>query len=169
MPVSLTRLAFAGALALPLAAFAAAPLSVSESVTVAVPPQAVWKLIGDFKGLPGWHPVVATTTITSGKDNTPGAVREIATKDGAKLVEQLLAYSSGSHSMTYKIVDSPLPVTDYRSTLTVLPAGKGSKIVWKSSFKRNPAADGVDDAKARDIVAGIYRAGFDGIKEKLAQ
>lgn len=170
MPASLTRrFALAGALALPLTAFAAAPLNVSESLTVAAPPPAVWKLIGDYKGLPGWHPAVATTAITTGKDNTPGAVREIVTKDGAKLVEELLAYSAKGHRMTYKIIESPLPVTDYRSTLTVVPAGKGSKIVWKSSFKRNPAAEGVDDAKARDIVAGIYRAGFDGIKEKLAQ
>jgi mxaD protein len=43
-------------------------------------------------------------------------------------------------------------------------------VVWKSTFKRaaNAGAD-VDDAKARNIVAGIYLAGFDGLRKVLGE
>ncbi len=147
----------------------AATLKVEESAIVDAPPAAVWKLVGDFAGLPAWHPAVAATTITQGKNNVPGAVRDIATKDGATIIEKLVAYQPAHRAMTYRIVESPLPVSGYRSTLAVLPAGQGSKIVWKSSFRRNPAAAGVDDAKAREIVTGIYRAGFEGLRAALSQ
>jgi len=147
------------------AALAAAPnLMVKESATLAAPPAAVWKVIGDYAALHQWHPVVAASEITKGKDNVRGAVRTLTTKDGARIVEELLAYDGKGHSMRYRFLESPLPVTDYVSTLAVKPEGKGSRIVWKGEF--NPTRD-VDDAKAKAIFAGIYRAGFDGVRAKL--
>lgn len=147
----------------------AAELAVKESASVAASPDKVWAVLGNFSGLPGWHPAVAATDIVKGVDNHQGAVRSIRTKDGALIVEELLAYNAGKHNMTYRINASPLPVTDYVSTLAVTPSGKGSIITWKSQFNRDPAARDVDDAKARDIVAGIYKSGFDGLRAALGE
>jgi hypothetical protein len=72
-------------------------------------------------------------------------------------------------NMTYRIDASPLPVTDYISTLAVAPSGKGSKITWKSQCKRNPVDKVVDDAKAQEIVAGMYKSGFDGLRTALGE
>lgn len=152
-----------------MSALAGSTLSVTETTQVAASPDKVWEVIGDFAGLPGWHPAVLKTDIVKGNNNRKGAVRSITTKDGAKIVEELSAYSSGKHSMTYRIIESPLPVKDYVSTLLVAPAGKGSRITWKSSFNRDAAAAGVDDAKAKDIVSGIYKAGFDGLRGTLGE
>ena len=143
---------------------------VSETVVVDAAPDAVWKIVGDFGGLPGWHPAVAKVEIIKGSNNTPGAVRDITTKDNAKLVETLLAYNGKAHSMKYRIDQSPLPVAGYVSHFKVTPAGQGSRITWSSTFSVPAAArkDGVTDAKAKEIVAGMYTSGFDGIKAKLA-
>jgi len=162
-----------GLLAATLAATAARAdetLKVEQSIEVAANPARVWSAIGDFKGLPGWHPAVAQTDIANGEGNRRGAVRTVTTRDGAKIVEELLAYDGPRHSMQYRIIDSPLPVADYVSTLSVERAGNGSRVVWKSTFKRaaNAGAD-VDDAKARNIVAGIYLAGFDGLRKVLGE
>lgn len=143
----------------------AATLNVVESVVVSSSPAKVWKLAGDFRGLAQWHPVVGATDITKGRNNVPGAVRLVTTKDGAKIVEELLSYDSKKKVLRYRIVESPLPVRDYVSTLSVTRAGKGARIEWKSEFERT---DAVDDAKAKEIVAGIYTAGFDGLQAKLA-
>lgn len=140
-------------------------LKVDESVTLAAKPADVWKVLGDYGKLEGWHPVVAKTEISKGTNNRIGAVRAIETKDGAKIVEELLNYDAKKMSMAYKFIESPLPVTDYRSMLSVVPAGKGSRVRWQGSFKAN----GVEDAKARDIVAGIYKAGFDGLRQQFGQ
>lgn len=145
----------------------AADLKVTESVTVAASPAKVWAVVGNFSGLPGWHPAVAATDIVKGADNKVGAVRTVTTKDGARLVEELLAYDARRHAMTYRITESPLPVTHYVSTLSVAPSGAGAVVTWKSTFKRDRNAKDVDDAKAKEIVAGIYTAGFDGLRTAL--
>lgn len=148
------------------AAVAAPNLKVEETVTVAAPPAAVWKVIGDFAALHEWHPAIASSEISRGKDNVRGAVRTLTTQDGAKIVEELLAYDTKGHSMRYRFLESPMPVTDYVSTLAVKPEGKGSRIVWKGEFNR---AGDVDDAAAKNIFVGIYRAGFDGVHAKLGE
>ena len=149
-------------------AIAAPSLQVEESAMLAAKPTKVWKVIGDFAGLPGWHPAVAKTEIIKGKTNAKGAVRVVETRDGAKLIEELLAYDGKTATMRYRIIESPLPVSDYVSTLTVQAAGQGSRVIWRSSFDA-VRSDGVDDAKVRDIVAGIYKSGFDGLRAKLGE
>lgn len=146
----------------------AASLHVEESIVLAARPAAVWKKIGNFSGLPGWHPAVAKSEIIKGKNNRQGAVRAIETGDGAKLVEELLAYDGKQATMRYRIVESPLPVRGYVSTLSVQSSGEGSRVVWQSSFDA-VHSDTVDDAKAREIVAGIYKAGFAGLKKALGE
>ncbi len=146
-------------------AIAAGALHVEESATLDAPPAVVWQVIGKFSSM-GWHAVVADTTLTSGQDGRKGAVRSIKTKDGAVIVEKLLAYDAGRHSMRYAIQASPLPVAHYVSTLSVQAAGKGSRVVWKSDFDA-VRSEAVDDAKAKDIIAGIYKTGLDGLREKL--
>lgn len=167
--VRASRLTVCVAAALAISGAQAADLVVKETASVAASPDKVWAVLGNFSGLPGWHPAVAATDIVKGVDNLQGAVRSITTKDGALIVEELLAYDAGQHNMTYRINASPLPVTDYISTLAVTPSGKGSTITWESQFNRDPAAKDVDDAKARDIVAGIYKAGFDGLRAALGE
>jgi mxaD protein len=144
----------------------AAPLQVEESAVFAAPPARVWKIVGDYRGIADWHPAVARTEIVKGRNNARGAVRSIVTRDGATIVEELLAYEGGRRTLRYRIVESPLPVRDYVSTLSVQPEGKGARVVWKSEFNRS--AD-VDDARAREIIAGIYQAGFGGVRARLGE
>jgi Polyketide cyclase / dehydrase and lipid transport len=60
-------------------------------------------------------------------------------------------------SYSYAIKSSPLPLSDYKSTIKVEPKGEGmSTITWSSTF--TPAA-GKD-------VAGIYQSGLDSVKAK---
>ena len=144
-------------------AFAGQTLSVEESITLPAKPAEVWKVVGNYGQLEAWHPVVAKTEITKGANNKVGAVRALETKDGAKIVEELLNYDGRKKSLRYKFIESPLPVSDYQSTLSVVAAGQGSKVVWKGSFK----AKGVEDAKAREIFTGIYKAGFEGLSKQF--
>jgi len=146
-------------------AFAGQRLRVDENVILAAKPAEVWKVLGDYGKLNAWHPVIAKTDITSGTNNQVGAIRVLETKDGAKIVEELLSYDARKMSMRYKFIESPLPVSDYQSSLSVVRSGKGSRVVWKGSFR----AKGVADAKAREIFIGIYQAGFDGLRQKFGE
>ena len=146
------------------ASIAANVLSVKEKVELSAPPDKVWELIKDFDGWQNWHPAVASTEITSGKGNTHGTVRVLTTRDGAKITERLDRYQPKIFSYTYRIMDSPLPVTDYVSTLQVKANKGGSVVSWSSHFK---AKEGAADADAVKAIRGIYTAGLDNLKAKF--
>jgi mxaD protein len=145
-------------------AIAANVISVKEKVELSVPPEKAWDMIKDFDGWQNWHPAVASTDITSGKGNTRGTVRVLNLKDGGKVTEQLTHYQPKNFSYSYKITDSPLPVTDYVSTISVKPSKSGSVVIWTSHFK---AKEGTPDADASKTIRGIYTAGLNNLKEKL--
>lgn len=150
------------ATALALAAASITPalaLEVSKSVDVAAPPAKVWQTIGDFCGIGTWHPAVEKCA-PSTKDGKP--VRTLSLKGGGTIVEEQLARDDKKMDYSYTILDSPLPVSDYKSTLMVTPNGSGSKVQWQGSFK----AKGADDAKAKEVIGGIYDAGLSGIAGK---
>ncbi len=143
-------------------------LTVAEQLEVAAPADKAWEIIQHFENL-NWHPAVASTELVSGKADKPGAVRLITLKDGAKIKEELVGLNPKAHSITYKFLESPLPVTDYVSTLEVVSAKNGSLLKWHSTFKRKdekPAA-GADDASGKKIVSGIYTSGMDALKKQL--
>jgi carbon monoxide dehydrogenase subunit G len=143
---------------------AANVLTVKEKVELSAPPDKVWELIKDFDGWQNWHPVIASTEITSGKVNAHGTVRVLTTKDGAKITERLEHYQPKNFLYTYRIMDSPLPVTDYLSTIQVKAAKGGSVVTWSSHFK---AKEGTPDADATKMIRDIYRAGLDNLKAKF--
>lgn len=165
IPAMLCRAAMAAACVLgAMSATAANVIQVKERVELPVPPGKAWDAIKDFGAMQAWHPAVATDEITSGKGNNRGTVRVLTTKDGARITEQLLHYQPKAYSYTYRIVDGPLPVTDYVSTLQVRASKGGSVVTWNSHFK---ASEGSSDEDAAKAIRGIYRAGLDSLKQKL--
>lgn len=145
-----------------LAALTATPAlaaDVTKTATIAAPPAKVWKTIGTFCGIGDWHPAVEKCVLSEkgGKH-----VRTLSLKGGGTIVEEELARDEKAMSYTYTILESPLPVSDYKSTLSVAADGSGSKLTWTGSFK----AKGVPDAKAEEIIGGIYEGGFKGLSDK---
>lgn len=134
-------------------------LSVTKSITVTAPPAKVWQTIGDFCGIGDWHPAIASCT-PSMKGSKH--VRTLALKGGGTIVEEQTSRNNKKMDYTYTILDGPLPVADYHSTLAVSADGAGSKITWSGHF----IAKGAPDAKAEDVIGGIYDAGLKGIADK---
>ncbi len=135
-------------------------LEVSKSADIAAPPETVWKTIAEFCSIGDWHPAIAKCDPSSmdGKD-----VRTLSLKGGGTIKEEQTAFSDAGMRYSYKILESPLPVSHYRSTIKVEKNGSGSKVTWMGTFK----AKGAPDAKAKEVIAGIYEAGFKGIADKV--
>jgi mxaD protein len=143
-------------------------LSATETVYINARPKIVWHRMRDFNGLPQWHPAVAKSRIVNGDNNKPGAVRELAIKDGPIIYDELISLDDERMYYIYKLVDSPLPVTEYQSTLLVKPKGHGSEVIWTVTFRRknpvaNPPAD-QSDAAGIQLLEGVYRTGIDNLK-----
>ena len=141
-------------------AFADKAVSVTEKVDLAAAPAKTWDTIKDFKGWQAWHPAFASTEIVKGEGNTKGTVRLLTAKDGAKFTEELVSFNAASRTYQYHIIESPLPISDYVSTLEVKQNKDGSSVVWSSHFK---VKDGASDADVKKVISGVYRAGLDNL------
>ena len=134
-------------------------IEVQKSADLPAHPDKVWQTIGDFCGIADWHPAIEKC-VASEKDGQK--IRTLSLKGGGTLVEQQVSRDDKVLSYTYTILEGPLPVSDYRSTLAVAPEGSGSKVTWQGSF----SAKGVPDPGAQDVISGIYDAGLKGIADK---
>lgn len=143
------------------------PQKVVETVTIDRSPDAVWQHVKDYGDM-HWHPAVEATTADHGND--VGSVRTVSLKGGGSLMETLERYSDPDRSYSYKLSsEGSLPVSNYRSTLTIHPLDGGrSTVEWTGTFMRadrssKPAADR-DDQTAVRTVTGVYRAGLGALK-----
>lgn len=146
---------------------------VTESVEINAPARTVWEYIQNFQNM-RWFPGVEATEGDGG--NVPDvAHRTITLEGGAKIAESLYKYDKDEMTYSYRIdaVDvKVLPVTNYSSTITVLPDGDGkSKVEWRGAFYRgdpneNPPPELNDDA-AIAAVQGLYRKGLDYLKHNV--
>ena len=131
-------------------------IDVSEKMDSALSADAVWAKVGDFCGIAKWHPAVKNCTLSQ-KDGA--AMRLLDLGGGATILEKLVSRDDAKRSYTYAIVESPLPVQNYVSTLTVDAKGSGSTILWTGKFD----AKGAPDAEAAKAISGVYQAGLPGL------
>lgn len=131
---------------------------VSKQLDIAAAPDKAWAAIGEFCGIGDWHPAIEKCELShQGKDT----IRTLTLKGGGTIVEKLVKWEPKKHRYTYAIISSPLPVSDYVSTLSVKAKGAGSRLTWEGKF--NPVGD---EAKAKDTIAGIYTDGLASIAKK---
>lgn len=133
--------------------------SAKATVDLNVPSDELWQLIGGFGSLPDWIPDVSQSRLADG-----GRIRYLHVPNGHAFVERLERYDSAAHSYSYSILESPIPISDYLSTITVTPTngGKGSHVEWSSNF--TPV--GISEKEARETFEGIYSAGLKALASR---
>ncbi len=135
-------------------------LDVKKSAEIPAAPDAVWKTISEFCSIGQWHPAVEKCDPSmDGKKS----VRTLSLKGGGTIKEEQTEHSDKAMSYSYTILESPLPVEDYHSTIKVAKSGNGSTVTWTGRFK----AKGAPNAKAEEVIGGIYDAGLKGIADKV--
>jgi hypothetical protein len=136
------------------------------SSVINAPIDQVWHRIRDYNGLPGWHPGVAKSEIEGGEPaNQPGCVRVLTLGNGAVIRERLLEMSDLGHHYSYAILESPLPVANYRATLRLRPISDGNRTFaeWSATFDPDPPEK---QAEAENMIGnGVFQGGFDALKK----
>jgi len=126
----------------------------------------VWGVARDFTG--HWHS--STICNSSIEDGVPsdrvGCVRAFELADGGKLREQLVGLSDEDHEFSYRILDSPLPVTDYVAVVRFRPITTAGATFgeWLVDFRSEPE----DEQPTIDTVRGVFEGGFADIGRALA-
>jgi hypothetical protein len=131
---------------------AAFALDSSVTMTSSMSPDALWKKVGDFCGISSWHPAFPKCVLSAdGKQRTLTIAG-----NGGTILEGLESFDDAKHAYTYVILSGPLPVANYRSTISVSPDPKGSSVTWVGRYD----AKGIPDADAKKTVDGAYEAGL---------
>lgn len=138
------------------------------SSVIDAPASKVWERIRDFNALPRWHPRIRDSRIENGEpSDRVGCVRDFHLQNGERIRERLLGLSDYDMFVTYAILESPMPLTDYVATLRLTPVTDGDRTFaeWTAEFECAPEV-------AAELVEGIgrnvFQAGFDALKRQLA-
>jgi len=143
--------------------FPAHAVDVDETVELSASAEDVWAAIGDFCSIADWHPVIAKCEESMIDDEK---YRTLTTGDGGVLLEKLDSMDDSNMSFTYSILEGPLPIANYKSTMSVKEiADKQTIVSWTSTFD----AVGVSDDEASELLVGIYRAGLDELNNMLGK
>ena len=131
---------------------------VSRVATFSVSADEVWKVVGDFHGLPGWLPPVERSEPQDG-----GRIRRLTMADGAELVESLVSMDEAGRSCTYRIDGSEPPIMNYVATISVAETGSGCELTWSSTFD----VVGVPEVEAVAMIEGVYDAGIESLRQRF--
>jgi hypothetical protein len=111
---------------------------VSHSLEIEAPAGRVWALIADFGAIDRFSPIVVSCT-TEGDDGV-GQRRVLSLDNGTVTISRLEAIDHGARSLTYRILETKLPLDDYTSTVVVHEAsGDTCEVVWTSEFNPKDA------------------------------
>ncbi|MDP9869991.1 MULTISPECIES: SRPBCC family protein [Streptosporangium] len=138
-------------------------MSAYASTVVNASADEVWAYLRDFGNLAEWLPGVALCEIEEGDGSRPGAVRRVEGAGGL-FRERLLTLDDGARSATYEIVESPLPLRDYRGSYRVSPVTDSGRafVEWSAAFEAD------DEAKmTRILTRAIFEPGLAGLRERL--
>lgn len=136
------------------------------SSVINAPIDQVWTHIRDFGGLSSWHPAVSASVIEDGRPSCDvGCIRDLTLGDGGKLRERLLAFSDDETFYTYSILESPMPVANYKATLRLLPISDGNRTYGEWTAQFDPAPPEAKDEIETFISTAVFQGGFDALKQ----
>ncbi|MFB7245621.1 hypothetical protein CW362_09830 [Streptomyces populi] len=131
----------------------------------------IWQAFSDFGAISAWHPLIATSCL----EEVPAAtgcsarkVRLLRTVDGAVIREELLECDERRRTLSYRFLESPFPVSDYRATVVVAePSGPDGRcqVTWTARFTpHDPAAT---ESLRRAFGDDVFRAGLQALQRHL--
>jgi carbon monoxide dehydrogenase subunit G len=119
---------------------------------------AVWAKLADFGGIGSWMPGVQKCEV---EGSGIGAKRRIA-MGPVSVVERLETLDPASHTLSYSIVEGPMPVKDYLATIRVRATGPAScHVDWTASFELPP---GLSEAQIAPGLQGAYGGALKALK-----
>lgn len=140
---------------------------VHVSTVINAPIERVWRTVADYNGLPAWMPGMKDSVIEDNKKPTEvGAVRKLG-MSGSKdiLRERLEVFDVANHTVTYSVLQGPLPVKNIRTTIHLRPItdSYGTLGEWSTQFDTEPGKE----EEGQQFMARVFSAGFRSMKKHL--
>jgi hypothetical protein len=137
------------------------------SSVIDAPAADVWRVVRDFNALPDWTPFAVESRIEQNqRADQVGCIRNFRLRDGGVIRERLLSLSDYDLSQSYAILESPMPVENYISTLSLTPITDGNRTFaeWQAEFDCPPEREA---ALMQQIGANVFQAGLNALKQRF--
>jgi NADPH2:quinone reductase len=142
-------------------------VEVRQSTIIDAPIADVWRILRDFNGHDRWHPAVTTSAIEGGgPTDAVGSVRRFRLTNGGELREQLLSLSDAHCSLTYCLLEAPLPLMGYVASIRLKRVTDGDRTFWEWRSEFRPPRHRQDEL-VRLVTQDIYQGGFAAIRHLL--
>ena len=113
---------------------------------------AVWKLLRDFADVSAW----ARGRVVRVEGGGVGMVRHIDGPAG-RFVERCEAHDDAARTFSYRLLESPVPATNFVATVRLTPSGPKSCVIeWMAEFE----TDSASAADLRTAIENVYRGSF---------
>ncbi len=133
--------------------------NITATTVVEASPERAWAKVGGFDDV-AWIPGSKGCEV---EGRGLGAVRTVALEGGATLREKLVSLDEEARRYTYTLLEAPMPLRDYMSTIEVTPEGDGARVTWSCTFDADD--DKVDTLRA--ALDGLYQAAVSGLHATL--
>jgi mxaD protein len=137
-------------------------LTATEIRTAATNPNRMWAVVGDFRGIGSWHPLVAQPVRMYHRwSEAEGTVRILPLVSGESMRDRLVDWDGTRLTLRYASEVTHLPVTKFEATLEVTNNLDGTSTVsWSAIFD---ATEGTSDDQAIAAVQEFFATGLDAL------
>lgn len=117
---------------------------VIHDVTIEADPDLVWSIVGDTEGIASWMPGVESCVVT-------GSIRQVGLAGGSTATEEIVERDDAMRSLSYRIVDSPMPIESHSATIRVTANGASTT----ATYELDVAPDELAAAFSPALVAAL--------------
>jgi hypothetical protein len=137
---------------------------VIRSTIIDAPVDRLWAVLRDFNGHDKYHPIVAQSAIERGlPSDKVSCVRRFTLQDGSELREQLLALSDVEMTMSYCLLETPIPLFNYVAHVRLLPVTDGNRSFWRWEGRFTTPAG--REQELADVVGNdVYTNGMEAVR-----
>jgi hypothetical protein len=137
---------------------------VIRSTIIDVAVDRLWAVLRDFNGHENYHPIVAESAIERGyASDKVSCVRRFTLKNGGELREQLLSLSDLEMTMSYCLLETPIPLFNYVAHVRLLPVTDGNRSFWR--WEGNFTTPAGREAELAQMVGDeVYAAGMEAVR-----
>jgi hypothetical protein len=130
----------------------------SCKISIDIPADAIWRLIGDFGAACQYLVGVATCTV---EGEGVGARRTLTSADGSTIVERLETLDGAARRLSYALL-TDTPFRNCLTTMTVRELGQSrAELEWSAAFE----ADGLPPEEARELLEDALTANCLALKQ----
>lgn len=133
--------------------------TVQKDITIDAEADQVWRIAGDPAQISDWLPPIESSRVE-------GDHRSCTLADGGQIEERILEHSDEERRYRYEILEGPMPLSSYVSSLEVADHDGHAHVTWTAEFE---AEDSDQEQELLRTFDEMYGGGLEALKQRVEE